>query len=45
MINLTHDEIRMILYTIDFVIDNCGDNKKLQRIYDKLLKELENGRD
>ena len=35
---LTKDEIQKLLYCIDLVIQNFGENEELEKIYDKLLK-------
>lgn len=35
---LTAEEIRKLLYCIDLVIQNFGENKELEKIYKKLIK-------
>lgn len=35
---LTKDEIQKLLYCIDLVIQNFGENEELEKIYDKLSK-------
>ena len=35
---LTKEEIQKILFCIDLVIQNFGDNEELEKIYDKLLE-------
>ena len=34
---LTKDDIQKLLYCIDLVIQNFGDNEELEKIYDKLV--------
>lgn len=34
---LTKEEIQKLLYCIDLVIQNFGENKELEKIYDKLV--------
>lgn len=36
--NLTKDEIQKLMYCIDLVIQNFGDNEDLERIYEKLIE-------
>lgn len=36
--DLTTTEIKSILYAIDLVLQNFGENEELERIYQKLLK-------
>ena len=41
---LTKEEIQMLLYCIDLIIQNFGDNEELENLYQKLRlmkKELE----
>lgn len=40
MRKLTKEEIKKILYCIDLVIQNFGDNEELEKIYSKLLKKV-----
>ena len=35
---LTKEEIQKLLYCIDLVIQNFGENEELERIYDKLYE-------
>ena len=35
---LTKEEIQKLLYCIDLVIQNFGDNEELEKIYDKLYE-------
>lgn len=35
---LSKEEIQKLLFCIDLVIQNFGDNEDLERIYEKLLK-------
>lgn len=35
---LTEEEIRKLLYCIDLVIQNFGENEELEKIYEKLIK-------
>jgi hypothetical protein len=35
---LTAEEIRKLLYCIDLVIQNFGENEELEKIYEKLIK-------
>jgi hypothetical protein len=35
---LTEEEIRKLLYCIDLVIQNFGENEALEEIYEKLIK-------
>ena len=35
---LTKEEIQKLLYCIDLVIQNFGDNEELEIVYDKLTK-------
>ena len=34
---LTKEEIQKLLYCIDLVIQNFGENEELEKIYDKLV--------
>lgn len=36
--NFTKEEIKKLLFCIDLVIQNYGDNEELERIYEKLEK-------
>lgn len=36
--NLTKEDIQKLLYCIDLVIQNFGENEELEKIYNKLLK-------
>ena len=38
VIMLTKEEIQKLMYCIDLVIQNFGDNTELEKIYDKLVK-------
>lgn len=35
---LTKEEIQKLLYCIDLVIQNFGENEELEKIYDKLVE-------
>jgi predicted RNase H-like nuclease (RuvC/YqgF family) len=35
---LTSDEIKRLLFCIDLIIQNYGENAELEKIYDKLIK-------
>lgn len=35
---LTKDEIQKLMYCIDLIIQNFGDNEDLEKIYDKLVE-------
>lgn len=35
---LTEEEIRKLLYCIDLVIQNFGENEELEKIYEKLIR-------
>lgn len=37
---LTKEEIMKLIYCIDLVIQNFGENEELEKIYDKLEKEV-----
>ncbi len=37
---LTKEDIQRILFCIDLVIQNYGENKELEKIYQKLLEEI-----
>ncbi len=34
---LTKEEIQKLMYCIDLVVQNFGDNEELEKIYDKLV--------
>lgn len=36
--DLTKDEIQKLLYCIDLIIQNYGENEELEIIYEKLMK-------
>ena len=36
--DLTKDEIQKLLYCIDLIIQNYGENEELEKIYEKLMK-------
>ena len=35
---LTKDEIQKLLYCIDLIIQNFGENEELEKIYEKLME-------
>jgi hypothetical protein len=37
---LTKEDIQRILFCIDLVIQNFGENEELEKIYQKLLEEI-----
>jgi hypothetical protein len=39
--NLTKEEIQKLLYCIDLVIQNFGENEDLENIYDKLYEMIQ----
>lgn len=39
--SLTKEEIQKLLYCIDLVIQNFGENEDLENIYDKLYKMIQ----
>lgn len=36
--DLTKEEIQKLLYCIDLIIQNFGDNEDLEKIYEKLIE-------
>lgn len=40
--DLTKDEIQKLLYCIDLIIQNFGENEDLEIIYEKLMKRIKN---
>ena len=38
--DLTKDEIQKLLYCIDLIIQNYGENEELEKIYEKLRSDL-----
>ena len=38
MKELTKEDIQKLMYCIDLVIQNFGENKELEKIYDKLME-------
>lgn len=38
--DLTKEEIQKLLYCIDLIIQNYGENEELEKIYEKLRSDL-----